>query len=71
MTGHRSAALDSYKREHKEQHVKVSKIVQGITSEKGEAARSSVAIQRATEGLGSIVLNISSGNCNVTIVKKS
>ena len=67
MTGYQSAALDCYKRENEEQHVKVSKIV----PEKGDTARGSVAIQRPAEGLGSVVLNISGGNCNVTIVKKS
>ena len=50
--------------------MKVSKILQGIRSEKGEPAKTSVEIEKPADAIGSIVLNISGGNCNVTIVKK-
>ena len=68
--GHRSEALDCYKRETEEQHANVSKIVQGITSEKGATAESSAPIEKGDDGMGSVVLNISGGNCNITIVNK-
>ena len=70
VTGHRSEALDCYKRETEEQHANVSKIVQGITSEKGATAESSAPIEKGDDGMGSVVLNISGGNCNITIVNK-
>ena len=38
--------------------MKVSKVVQGITSEEDEAARSSVAIQRATAEMIKLLLDV-------------
>ena len=71
VTGHRSEAINGYKRESDEQHVNVSKIVQGIRSGKGETTKSCISKDKPADRMGSIVLNISGGNCNVTIVKKS
>lgn len=65
VTGHRSEALQSYKRETNEQLVKVSKIVQGQSSE--TTTRQNVAAAQIPNALGSITLNISGGNCNITI----
>jgi hypothetical protein len=54
-----------------ERRCSLEKIVQGIRSDKGEMAKSSVAIEKPAGGMGSVVLNISGDNCNVAIVKKS
>ena len=39
-------------------------------SEKGATAESSAPIEKGDDGMGSVVLNISGGNCNITIVNK-
>ena len=72
VTGHRSEAINGYKRESDEQHVNVSKIVQGIRSEKGETTKSCISKDKPADRMGSIVLNDQWWKyCNVTIVKKS
>ena len=67
VTGHRSEALQSYKRETDEQLVRVSKIVQGQSSENTRHQENFAAVQIPT--LSGALLNVSGGNCNITINK--
>jgi hypothetical protein len=69
VTGHRSEALNSYKRETDKQ-LEVSKIVQGVECRKSKEKEDSLVIQDNPNAIGSIVLNICGGNCNITIGKK-
>ena len=72
VTGHRSDALQSYKRETEElQLLKVSKIVQG-QKEKESAVKgnSNAALTSALvvpSSSGTLVPNVCGGNCNITI----
>ena len=68
VTGHRSEALQSYKQETDEQLVRVSKIVQGQSSENTRHQENFAAVQIPTHS-GAITLNVSGGNCNITINK--
>ena len=68
VTGHRSEALQSYKRETDEQLVRVSKIVQGQSSENTRHQENFAAVQIPTLS-GVITLNVTGGNCNITINK--
>jgi hypothetical protein len=52
------------------QHVEVSKIVQGVECRKSKEKEDSLVIQENPNAIGSIVLNICGGNCNITIGKK-
>ena len=68
VTGHRSEALDSYKRQTNEKLVKVSKIVQGLANEDTRTGES-LTVREIPNGLRSITLNIPRENCNITIDK--
>ena len=71
VTGHRSEALQGYKRETEEQLLKVSKIVQGQKEKESTVkGNSNSALTSALEipsSSGTLVLNICGGNCNITI----
>ena len=71
VTGHRSDALQGYKRETEEQLLKVSKIVQGQKEKESTVnGNSNSALTSALEipsSSGTLVLNICGGNCNITI----
>ena len=71
VTGHRSKALQGYKRETEEQLLKVSKIVQGQKEKESTVkGNSNSALTPALEipsSSGTLVLNISGGNCIITI----
>ena len=71
VTGHRSDALQGYKRETEEQLLKVSKIVQGQKEKESTVkGNSNSALTSALEipsSSGTLVLNVCSGNCNITI----
>ena len=71
VTGHRSDALQGYKRETEEQLLKVSKIVQGQKEKESTLkGKSNSALTSALEipsSSGTLVLNICGGNCNITI----
>ena len=66
VTGHRSEALETYKRQTDEQLVKVSKILQGQASEDKRKEENWKDLPIPND-MGAITLNISGGNCNVTI----
>ena len=71
VTGHRSDALQGYKRETEEQLLKVSKIVQGQKEKESTVkGNSNSALTSALEipsSSGTLVLNVCGGNCNITI----
>ena len=71
VTGNRSDALQGYKRETKEQLLKVSKIVQGQKEKESTVkGNSNSALTSALEipsSSGTLVLNVCGGNCNITI----
>ena len=71
VTGHRSDALQRYKRETEEQLLKVSKIVQGQKEKESTVkGNSNSALTSALEipsSSGTLVLNVCGENCNITI----
>ena len=71
VTGHRSDALQRYKRETEEHLLKVSKIVHGQKQkESTKKENSNSALTSALEipsSSGTLVLNICGRNCNITI----
>jgi len=73
VTGHRSDALQGYKRETEEQLLKVSKIVQGRKEKESTVKGNSNSVLTSTleipSSSGTLVLNICGGNCNITINK--
>ncbi len=56
----------SYKRETEEQHLKVSKKVQGIKCEEKNRNKNKIEKQGTVREMESVVLNMSVGNCNET-----
>ena len=64
VTGHRSEALQGYNRETEDQLFKVSKIVQAHGEIDSTIRGNSLVIPGYS---GALVLNISGGNCNITI----
>ena len=71
VTGHRSDALQGYKRETEEQLLKVSKIVQGQKEKESTVkGNSNSALTSALEipsSSGTLVLNVCGENCNIAI----
>ena len=71
VTGHRSDALQGYKRETEEQLLKVSKIVQGQkeneSTVKGNSNSELTSALEIPSSSGTLVLNVCGGNCNITI----
>ena len=71
VTGHRSDALQGYKRETEEQLLKVSKIVQGQKEKESTIKGNSNSVLTSTlkmsSSSGTLVLNVCGGNCNITI----
>jgi len=68
VTGHRSVALQGYKRETEEQLLKVSKIVQGQKGKestvKGNPNSALTCALEIPSSSGTLVLNSCDGNCN-------
>ena len=71
VTGHRSDALQGYKRETEEQLLKVSKIVQGQKEKESTVMGNSNSALTSTleipSSSGTLVLNVCGGNCNIAI----